>query len=43
MKWEYGIYEGDAKNGRSLRERIEVRAVERFVPPRLPARRDVSR
>jgi hypothetical protein len=32
-----------AKHVLSLRERIEVRAFERFVPHRLPARRDVSR
>jgi len=36
-------YEGDAKHVLSLRERIEVRAFEGFVPHRLPARRDVSR
>ena len=35
--------EGDDKHVLSLTERIEVRAFERFVLHRLPARRDVSR
>ena len=38
----FGLAQG-AKHVLSLRERIEVRAFERFVPHRLPVRRDVSR